>query len=209
MRLWSVQRSKINGGLKRSVEVCRFSPDRTLVRRDDPRQKRLSNLTHRDTVDPNLTFVLCRDLGPTKEGLLVDLVTVRLDLSSSRHTPPTPLRYFVWDIAFFYEKILESKSALEAKAQEREEDAGRARWFLERTGVAAVEDEFETSESDLEKLRKVFGATPVPGHFFLQDDELELYASLGEDPPFFWSSFDDFFLWASERPDARQFSEGG
>lgn len=196
MNLWSVPRSRFD---RRVVEVARFSSDRSLFRFDESWNKS----------SPNLSFFLGRTFGPPKEDVLFDLVTFRLDLSSSRSDPKTLLPYFMWDVAFSYDRDLVTPAFRESRLGEKAEDAGRVRWFLERAGVAVLEEEFEVSEPDLSKCRAILAAEPRPGRLLLGDDELEVYASLGEPPPFLWLSFDNFFAWARERPGAHVFTTGG
>lgn len=194
MNLWSVPRSQPNGGLKRIVEVARFFPDRTLVRIDEPWR----------TTYSNLTFLLCRALGPPKEDLLTHLATVRFDLTQEEQEWETPLPYVMWDVVFEY-----IRNPLSSEPAFLTGDPGRVRWFFDKVGVALLESEFDVSTPDLESCRLISRAPPVPGHLFVSEDELEIYAALGEPPPFLWTSFDDFFSWASERSDARLFTTGG
>ncbi len=207
MRVWSVPRHSINGGLKRIVEICRFPAiplelpalmwksrslsargtyPTSIVRIDEP--------LHLGIQGMNLSFVLCKDCSPFKPEILPVRCNFRLETPMQPEILPPGTKTYVWDIAF--------------NDDATPTEFGQIHWFLANIDAAVVESEFENDDPTARQARTLIDARPVPGRFLLDPEELDLYQMLGEPAPFFWE-FGRLFEWALERPDTTVFTTGG
>lgn len=78
---------------------------------------------------------------------------------------------------------------------------GQASWFLGAIGVQVDAQEFSDEDETWNFVHRLEIATPVPMKFTLPDEEIFLYAALGEPLPYLWP-LERLIPWAIDRPEA-------